>query len=199
MGVHLMAGWESLLDQVLQQIPDPAMITGMQGSVVQVNDHLLSLIGLIREQAIGQTFPYSWIVPPEHQDATPWLDRDWVPGDLVKVESLLAGIEGSPRVISFSITALNGPDGQPEWLLSIGREFTPETQGEKLMATGEWDLPQIVEAMPAWVQVCQMDGTIDMVNRAAGVISGYARYHRRCAQKAFHQCRAGLGGGCSFQ
>ncbi len=178
MGVDLTTGWESLLDQILQHIPDPAMITGLQGSIVQVNDHMLRLIGLSREQAIGQTFPYSWILSPERQDAPPWLDRDWGTGDSVKVESLVANDEGSPRVISFSITALNGPGGQPQWLLSIGRELTPETrgaQGEILVATQEWDLPQVVEAIPAWVQVCQMDGTIDMVNSAASVISGYAR------------------------
>ena len=125
------------------------MITGLQGSVVQLNDHMLRLIGLSRAQAIGQSFPYSWSLPPERREVPPWLDKDWGPGDLVNVESLLAGNEGNPRVISYSITALNDPGGQPRWLLSIGREVTPGTQGEGLLATHEWDLPQVVEAMPA--------------------------------------------------
>lgn len=151
------------------------MVTGLQGSVVQVNDHMLRLIGLSREQAIGQSFPYSWTLPSERPDALPWLDKDWGPGDLVKVESLVAGNEGSPRGISFSVTALNGPDEEPRWLLSIGREVAPETLDEGMVSTQEWDLHQVVDAMPAWVQICKMDGTVDMVNRAAGVISGYAR------------------------
>ncbi len=105
MSVDLTTGWESLLDQVLQQIPDPAMITGLQGSVVQVNDHMLRLIGLSREQAIGQSLPYSWSPPPERQDAPPWLHKHSGPGALVNVESLVASNDGNPRVISYSISA----------------------------------------------------------------------------------------------
>lgn len=175
MGIDLTTDWEILLDQILQHIPDPAMVTGLQGSVVQVNDHMLSLIGLSREQAIGQSFPYSWTLPPERQDAPAWLNRDWGPGDLVKVESSVAGNQGSPRGISFSVTALNGPDGEPRWLLSIGLEVAPQILDEGMVSSQEWDLPQVVDAMPAWVQVCQMDGTVEMVNREAGIISGYTR------------------------
>lgn len=37
------------------------------------------------------------------------------------------------------------------------------------------DLRKVIEGMPAWVQVCNLDGTIQMVNRAATRISGYER------------------------
>jgi PAS domain S-box-containing protein len=39
----------------------------------------------------------------------------------------------------------------------------------------EIDLGKIIEGMPAWVQVCGLDGTIQMVNYAATQISGYER------------------------
>lgn len=39
----------------------------------------------------------------------------------------------------------------------------------------EIDLRKVIEGMPAWVQVCSLDGTIQMVNHAATQISGYER------------------------
>jgi PAS domain S-box-containing protein len=39
----------------------------------------------------------------------------------------------------------------------------------------EAHLGRIIEAMPAWVQVCKLDGTIEMVNETATLISGYNR------------------------
>lgn len=37
----------------------------------------------------------------------------------------------------------------------------------------QFQLWQIIEGMPAWVQVCRLDGTIELANRAASQISGY--------------------------
>ena len=48
-----MTGWESLLNQFLQSLRDPAMITDLQGSIEFVNDNMLQLIGRSREHAVG--------------------------------------------------------------------------------------------------------------------------------------------------
>ena len=83
--------------------------------------------------------------------------------------------EGNHRIINFSITALRGPDSRPQWLLSIGRDITPQRKAEELLEHLESDLTNVVQDMPAWVQLSRLDGTIEMVNEAACALSGYDR------------------------
>jgi PAS domain S-box-containing protein len=44
----------------------------------------------------------------------------------------------------------------------------------------EAGLRQIIESMPAWIQVCTLDGAIEMVNEAGTLISGYKRAEMVC-------------------
>lgn len=56
------------------------------------------------------------------------------------------------------------------------RSAAPEMVFGKNPGQLEMDLRQIIEAIPAWVQVCDLDGTIKAVNHSATRISGYERW-----------------------
>ena len=168
-------GWESLLDQFLQSLPDPAMITDLQGSIRFVNDGMLHLVRLARDEAIGQPFPYPWLLPQGHLDKLPWVNEDRDFEGAARVESLVTDADGQHRIISFSITALPGPDGRVQWLLNIGRDITQQRNAEEMVENLEFDLIRVVEDMPAWVQLADLSGNIEMVNEAACAISEYDR------------------------
>ena len=170
-----MTGLKSLLNQLLQAMLEPAMITDLQGGIELINDSMLRLVGLSRDQATGQPFQYSCPLGQGQLDSLPWVSQSsQFEGD-TQVESLVTDQEGNRRVISFSITILFDLDDTPQWLLSIGRDVTPERTGLELDHNLRADLTRVVEDMPVWVQLSQTDGTIDMVNKAACVISGYDR------------------------
>lgn len=55
-----------------------------------------------------------------------------------------------------------------------GLEMSEVDAAEELYPS-EVHLRRIIEIMPAWVQVCKLDGAIEMVNETATLISGYNR------------------------
>ena len=50
---------------------------------------------------------------------------------------------------------------------------------DAVMTRSEASISQVIEQMPAWVQVCDLEGTVLSVNQAAIEISGYGRDERR--------------------
>lgn len=167
--------YERLLAQFLQSLPDPAMVSDLQGSIEFVNSQMLKLVGLTEDQVVGQAFPYPWMLPKEKLDRLPWVNQGREFEGAAQVESLVTDSEGNHRIIRFSITALQSAEGQPNWLLSIGRDITPQSEAEELFNAPGMELAGAVEDMPAWVQLMQLDGTIEAVNDAACAISGYDR------------------------
>ena len=168
-----MTGWKALLDQLLRALPEPAIITDLQGSIELVNDSMLQLVDLDQDKAIGHPFRYPCLLSQEQMDRLLWVNHGSRSEDAMQVEGLVTDSEGNRRVVNFSTTALLGPDGRTQWLLSIGRDATPQKTGQELHRDLESELNWVVEDMPVWVQLSQPDGTIEVVNEAACAIFGY--------------------------
>ena len=169
------AGWESLLNQILECLSDPAMISDAQGKIACVNGAMLKLTGLSREQAVGQSFPYPWLLPQGPLNKLPGVNAGRGFTGVAQVESLVTDAQGTAHNISFSVSPLLEPSGQQKWLLSIGRGVAPAVSLGAHKPGSQALLAQAVEEMPEWVQLSSLDGTIEMVNAAACAISGYAR------------------------
>jgi PAS domain S-box-containing protein len=65
-------------------------------------------------------------------------------------------------------------------LLETVQEMSKGLEMSEVDPTGDFcqseaGLRQIIESIPAWVQVCRLDGAIEMVNEAATLISGQER------------------------
>jgi PAS domain S-box-containing protein len=148
------------------------MISDTQGAIAYVNDGMLKLIGLTREQAVGQSFPYPWLLPQDPLNKLPSKVDYREPGSGAQVESQIVDAEGTTRNISFSVAPLVEANGQRKWLLTIGRDIppAPSSGGPAAQAL----LARATEEMPYWVQLSSLDGTIEMVNEAGCNISGYS-------------------------
>ena len=103
------ASWEDLQVNLIQSLPEPAMITDLQGSIEFVNDRMLQLVGLTQDETVGQPFPYPWLLPKEQLDRVPWVNQSRHLEGATQVESLVIDAEGNHRIINFSISALQGP------------------------------------------------------------------------------------------
>ena len=169
------SGLESLLNGLIEAIPAPAMLTDLERRITTVNGHWLRLVGVARELTVGHRYPYPWVPSPTSEAEWPWDGDSWGFEEAVDVESLISDAEGNLHAINLRVTALPGPLNHPQWLLFVGREPTPEVDVEAPMPAVGFDLTRIFEDMPAWVQLSTLNGTIEMVNKAACAISGYSR------------------------
>ena len=106
-------GPESLLSQFLYSLPDPAVITDLRGSIELVNDDMLQLVGLSREQAVGQPFRSPLWRLQGGLDRLHWVNEARQFGGVSPVECLVTDAQGNHRDISFSITVLEDYGGQP--------------------------------------------------------------------------------------
>ena len=122
-------------------------------------------------------------MPQSYRDGLPWFKEGLPVGPeegpkidgAVTAESLIIDANENSRTIDFSINTLYGPDGQTQWLLRVGRGVKRPAEDTTPAEFAKSDLTDVVEALPAWVQLSQLDGTIDQVNAAACAISGYGR------------------------
>lgn len=175
MTTQISAGWEGIPSQILKALSDPAMLSDMQGKIACVNDGMLKLIGLSREQVVGQSFPYPWLLPQGPLNKIPWMHAGGDFTGVAEVESLVTDAQGTARSISFSVSPLLEPGGRAKWLLSIGRDVTSAGSVGPHSPNTQALLARAIEGMPEWVQLSSLDGTIEMVNEAGCAISGYYR------------------------
>ena len=125
------AEWGRFLTQLLDSLPDPAMVTDLQGTIELANNKMLQMTGLQREQVIGQEFPYPWLMRPGKTNGSAPVDRAWQFEATTGVEGAVTDAEGNRRNLTFSITPLGSDDGQPEHLLSVGHDPTPQERAEE--------------------------------------------------------------------
>ena len=166
---------EDLPLQIIESLSAPAMLSDMQDKIAYVNDGMLSLIGLLRQQVIGQSFPYPWLLPQRPLSNIPWANAGGEATQVSQVEGLVTDATGSDHNISFNVPPLLDSGGHVKWLLSIGREITPSGDNGGKRCIAETLLVQAIEQMPEWVQISRLDGTIETVNDAECAISGYTR------------------------
>lgn len=151
------------------------MLSDMQGKIAYVNDGMLRLIGLPRQQVTGQFFPYPWLLPQGPLSNIPWANAGGDATEVSQVDGLVTDATGSGRNISFNVSPLLDAGGRAKWLLSIGRENTSSGDNSANNGIAESLLVQAIEQMPEWVQISGLDGTIEIVNDAGCAISGYTR------------------------
>ena len=83
-------------NQILESLNAPAMPSDMQGKIAYVNDGMLHLIGLSREQVVGQAFPYPWLLPRGPLSKVPRVKSDCDLTSVAEVESLVTDSQGRP-------------------------------------------------------------------------------------------------------
>ena len=78
------------------------MLSDMQGKIAYVNDGMLRLIGLPRQQVTGQLFPYPWLLPQGPLSNIPWANAGGDATEVFQVEGLVTDATGSGRNSSFN-------------------------------------------------------------------------------------------------
>ena len=169
------------MTQLLDSLQDPAMVTDLQGTIELANDKMLQITGLSREQAIGQEFPYPWLTRPDKTNGSALLDQTWQFEATTGVEGSVTDTEGHSRNLTFTITPLRGDDGQPQHLLSVGRDLTPQERAEEAYQAEKRNAVSRLAS-----------GVAHDINNNLAVILGYAEYLLGKSQKLDHRERNAL-------
>ena len=166
---------EDLPLQITESLNAPAMLIDMQGKIAYVNDGMLRLIGIPRQQVTGQYFPYPWLLPQGPLSSIPWANAGEDATEVSQVEGLVTDATGSGHNISFNVSLLPDAGGRTKWLLSIGRENTPSGDTCANNCIAESLLVQAIKQIPEWVDISGLDGIIEVVNESGCAILGYTR------------------------
>ncbi|MGY0196961.1 PAS domain S-box protein [Leptothrix sp. BB-4] len=134
-----------------------------------VNPAYATLYGLPREALVGHCLLEQ--VPPQEREAVAQLlttIRD--EGRTERSENRIVQRDGSVRWVSWTNRVLRGPDGQVEWLHSVGRDITDEVAGRGALAR----LAAVVESSADAIVSKTLGGVITSWNAAASALFGHS-------------------------
>ena len=175
-----------MVTATLDSIPALVTVLDIAGRVVRVNEPCAQLTGLSADAVLGRPFVEEFL----EED-----DRDWASarlreaaagqasgphetvwktaGDIArKVTSLKAG--GGKRRVSWTVKALEGPNGEIQYLIVSGQDVTGRRAIEAALLASEDRYREMVENSLGIVFACSMDGHLFAVNDFTAETLGYS-------------------------
>ena len=162
---------EARFHELLESVAGCALIIDADGSVAFANEHLAALLEWPRDELVGRDWFEACRPGADRADARAWL-ADVVAGHDVteaRHENNVQTRSGGMRTISWSSTVLRDVDGAVSSIASIGEDVTDARATEAELAR----LVAAVEQASDMIAITSADGTIEYVNRAFEVESGY--------------------------
>ncbi|MDD5095187.1 MAG: PAS domain S-box protein [Dehalococcoidia bacterium] len=145
-------------ETLLNAIPDALSISDFDGNVIDINEALLKMAGLTREETVGRQFRADLI--PDGKDAESTFERLRRLGEGASVENYEMTIqttEGNLKTISIAQSSVKDASGKPVMALSVMRDITErkvledrikntarlleESQKMAHLGNSEWDIP----------------------------------------------------------
>jgi PAS domain S-box-containing protein len=120
---------EYLQRAILDNIPDPAWVKNLDGTLVSVNNAWLEITGAAPEQAIGRSF--AEFFPPE--SVTRFQEDDRIVTAMrrpLRTESTMTDRQGRLRTFETYKAPLCGPEGNVTGTIGIARDITERKQME---------------------------------------------------------------------
>ena len=158
------------LSLVVEQSPNPVIITDLQTRIEYVNDAFTRNTGYTREQAIGQTprMLKSGKTPDETYRSM-WQaikkGETWT-GEFINLSAI-----GSERIEAATIVPLRKPDGEITHYVAIKEDITDRKHQEDQLRK----LSMAVEQSPESIVITDLDARIEYVNDAFLRVTGYSR------------------------
>jgi two-component system, cell cycle sensor histidine kinase and response regulator CckA len=162
---------EARFHELLDSVDLGALIIDADGTISFVNDHLASLLEWSHDDLLGRDWINTCRLPTERATAASWL------GDIIAGRAALErrheiGVltrSGGQRIVRWSSTLLRDVHGNITSIASIGEDVTETRATEAELAR----LVAAVEQASDMIAITSADGTIEYVNRAFEVESGY--------------------------
>jgi PAS domain S-box-containing protein len=115
---------EKILLNVINAMDDVMMITDLNGRVVEVNQAFLKVMRYPRSAAVGQEFPYPWLVERDMSRFLIWISRIREQQWLHDFDVNWLTRAGDELQMSLNTTLIRNSLGEPVAMLNIARDIT---------------------------------------------------------------------------
>jgi two-component system sensor histidine kinase VicK len=154
------------------------------GRVVRINEPCAQLTGLSADEVLGRPFVEEFLESEDRDWATAKLreatsgqasgphETVWkTAGDLARKTS---SIGGGQRRVSWTVKALEGPNGEIQYLIVSGQDVTGRRAIEAALLASEDRYREMVENSLGIVFACSMDGRVIAINDFTAETLGYS-------------------------
>jgi PAS domain S-box-containing protein len=150
---------EALFDHAFQLMG----VLDAEGTLLAANRSALSVIGQRPEEVIGQPFWETawWTSDPEGQARLREAITTAGKGRFVRLEATHRSVDGSVRVVDFSLTPFRDDLGKVRWLFPEGRDITTQKQAERGLRDSEEKFRQIFQRNQDGILLLEGDRFVD--------------------------------------
>jgi PAS domain S-box-containing protein len=117
------------LSAIVSSSPDAMVSIGSDGRIGSWNGGAQRLFGYTPEEAIGQSF--SLIVPPDAPEEHQAIFPKALAGEVIDVETVRIGKNGTPVDVAMSASQMRGPDGTVLGVAAVARDISQRKRTER--------------------------------------------------------------------
>lgn len=115
---------EQLQRKVIDTIGDFFVLTDLTGKVLEVNQEFINTLGYKRSEAVGQEFPYPWLLEEEMNKFVIWVSNLRTKNYLHDFDMTWQTKDGNKIAISLNTTLLRNSYGEPIAMLNLARNIS---------------------------------------------------------------------------
>jgi PAS domain S-box-containing protein len=115
---------QETLRNLIDAMGDSLLISDLQGKVWDVNKEFLALTGFARDEVVGATFPYPWLLDEEMANFMVWIAALREKRYLRDFDMTWQRKDGARLAISLNTTLLRNAVGEPVAMLNIARDIS---------------------------------------------------------------------------
>ncbi len=159
---------------LLEISPDLVVLTDPSGKIMVVNQAGLTLFGFTSASEVVGKSVFEFIAPEDQQRASAAFGRMVEYGAATKVEYRAQNREGAAFFIELSASVLRDPNGQPQGVLSVGRDVTLRKKMEQALLAEKDEAYRVLVNNSAQGLILSQHGRIVLANQAIADCFGLA-------------------------
>lgn len=152
---------EQLQRNVIDTIGDFFVLTDLTGKVLQVNKEFINTLGYDRSEAIGQEFPYPWLIEEEMSRFVIWVSNLRSKNYLHDFDMTWQTKDGKRISISLNTTLLRNSLGEPIAMLNLARNITER----KKLAQDLEERNKLIESINSIIQTANQTTDFEKIFR----------------------------------
>jgi PAS domain S-box-containing protein len=122
--------FRTVIDGILT-VGDALVVTDLEGKVLQVNEAFEHITGLKKPEAIGQVFPYQWLLEEDMSRYLLWISELRKRKYLLDFDVHWRNKEGKIIAVSMNTTLLFNAFGRPVAMMNMARDISSRKQLEE--------------------------------------------------------------------
>lgn len=158
---------------VLDSTVNGVVVTDAQGTILWVNDAILTQTGFDRPRLIGAT-PNIWRSGIHGPEVYRELWETVLAGDVWRGELVNRHADGSLRLVRLTITPIQS-DGEVEQLIAVHDDITEQRAAEEAREQADRQLRSVLEALPVVVASLDDEACIQRIDGAVVPVFGLDR------------------------